>query len=307
MITHYFKTVQDAELRVLDTIRNGVWTHVVAPSDDELAALGRDFALDEAILEDSKDFFEVPRMERSGGVSYFFTRYPYDEKDEDIDTAPLLIVIGESFVITIAKRPVPQFAPFVNGKVSVVTTQKTKLFINLIGAVTAAFELELVRLRRIVHRNRLKLGRIGPKEIQRLVNYENGLNNMIAALVPTNTWLNQVTNGNFIQLYNEDVELMEDVVIANNQLIESSRSVMKTIQNVRSASEAIMTSRLNATIQTLTIITIILTIPTVVSSLYGMNVPLPFSGDPLAFWLILVAIMALVSGVVYAFKRSEWL
>lgn len=53
------------------------------------------------------DFFKVPRFEKERSVSYFFTRYPFDERDEDIGTAPLMIAIGESFVLTVMQRPVP--------------------------------------------------------------------------------------------------------------------------------------------------------------------------------------------------------
>jgi len=307
MITHYFKTVQDTELKELPSSRAGVWTHVVAPTEAELTELVRDYGLDEAILADAQDFYEVPRMERSGGVHYFFTRYNFDEKDRITDTAPLLLVMGESFVLTMALREVPQFSKLIEQPNQLVTTQKTKLFITLLDLVTSSFERELTRLRRIVHKDRVKLRHIGPKEIQRLVNYENELNSIIAAVVPTNSWLGQVTNGNHIQMFTEDVEMMEDLLIANRQLIDSSRQLLLTIQNVRNASEAIMTSNLNATIKTLTLLTILLTIPTIVASLYGMNVPLPLQDNIFSFWLLLLVIVGAVSGALYFFKRNEWL
>ncbi len=307
MITHYFKTLKDSELKTIDSPRNGVWTHAINPTDEELAVLVEDFSLDETIVEDAKDFFEVPRMERSQGATYFFTRYPFDEKKEAIDTAPLLIIMGESFVLTIALREVPQFENFLNGKVNINTTQKAKLFIQFMDVLTKSYERELTRLRKAVHKNRNKLRKIGPQDIERLVNYENELNNMIAAVVPTNTWLNQVTSGNYMQLYNEDIELMEDLMIANSQLVDSARQVLMTIQNIRSATEAIMTSALNNSIRTLTVLTILLTIPTIISSLYGMNVDLPFFANPFAFWIILAIIFLLVTGTIAVFKRNEWL
>jgi len=307
MITHYFKTLKDTELKKIDAVRTGVWTHVVAPTEDELVKVIGEYGLDESIVADVQDFFEVPRMEKSGSATYFFTRYPFDEKDEDIDTAPLLIVMGESFVVTMSMREVPQFKAFIEGQTDVHTTQKARFFIQIMDTLTKSYEYELMRLRKSVQSNREKLRKIGSREIERLVNYEHELNDMIAAVVPTNIWLQQVTTGNYMQLFSEDVELMEDLMIANNQLIDSARSVMKTIQNIRSATESIMTNKLNATIQTLTILTIILTIPTIVASLYGMNVPLPLAHNPLAFWMILTIIVLAVSVVILIFKKSRWL
>jgi|SRR6056297_797395 len=306
MITHYFRTVKDSELKELPKSRSGVWTHVIDPADEEIAQLVGEYSLDEAILEDARDFFEVPRMERSQGATYFFTRYPYTQNQEDIDTAPLLIVMGESFVLTVALKEVPQFKPFIEGTEVVVTTQKAKLFIQIMAALTTAFERKLVRLRRAVHRDRAKIRQIGSREIERFVNYEHELSDMTAALIPTNAWLNQVTTGNFMQLYNDDIELMEDLMIANSQLVDSARTVMKTIQNVRSATEAILTNRLNTTIQTLTVLTILLTIPTVVSSIFGMNVPIPLADAPWMFAAILTTIGLCVLITVLVLKRNRW-
>lgn len=307
MITHYFKTIKDTELKIIDEPRSGVWTHLVAPTEAELQEVIDTYGLDDAVVADSKDFFEVPRIEKSGNATYFFTRYPFDDPDEDIDTGLLLIVMGESFVATIAPREVPQFETFFKGEVVVHTTQKAKFFIQILDVITQSFDQKLIYLRREVQKERTKLRQIGNREIERLVNYEHELNDVITALVPTHASLQQVTVGNYMQLYSEDMELMEDLLIAHTQLIDSARSVLKTVQNVRTASEAILTNKLNATVQTLTILTIMLTIPTIVASIYGMNVPLPLEHNPLAFWIIMVFMLVIVLSTVFVFKRNKWL
>ena len=307
MITHYFKTVQEMELKVVDSIKAGVWTHVVDPTDAEVEQIANEYALDATVLEDARDFFEVPRMERKGGVTYFFTRYPFDEKVEDSGTAPLLIVMGESFLLTFSVREVPQFQDFITATETFATTQNAKFFIQIMNSITFSYEKELVRFRKLVQRDRARLRRLGSRQIERLVDFENDLNDMISALVPTNIWLQQVTAGNYMQLFNEDVELMNDLMIANSQLVDSARSVLKTIQNIRTATEAILTNKLNTTIRTLTILTIILTIPTIVASLFGMNVAIPFASNPHAFWFVIGFIAVVVSGVVLLFKKNKWL
>ena len=173
--------------------------------------------------------------------------------------------------------------------------------------VVDAFELDLVRLRRSVHRDRAKLLRIGNKEIERFVAVEHKLNDMIAAVLPTNMALQQITKTGAIKLHADDVDLMEDLVIDNTQLVDSARSVLKTIQNVRSAAEAILTNTLNNRIKTLTVLTILLTIPTIISSLYGMNVPLPGMNEPWAFSVVLGAIVLVVGFVLWLFRKNEWL
>lgn len=307
MITYYFRTIKDESLKEVEDFRTGVWIHAASTSQPELSQLFKQLSLDEDLVEDAQDFFEVPRFERESGATFFFTRYPFNEKKEDTDTAPLLIVVGESFVLTVVQREIPQFKALFNGTLDIHTTQKTKLFIQMMEAITASFEKQLVLLRRNVHKERARLRRIGNREIEKFVTYEHKLNDMITSIVPTNTALNKMVKGNYIQMYPEDIELMEDLIIDNTQLIESARSVLNTIQNVRSATEAILANNLNTTIKTLTVLTILLTIPTIVASLYGMNVPLPLQDSPHAFWGVVGIIIASVSVVVWYFKRNEWL
>jgi magnesium transporter len=96
-------------------------------------------------------------------------------------------------------------------------------------------------------------------------------------------------------------------VIDNTQLVDSARSVLKTIQNVRSAAEAILTNTLNNRIKTLTVLTILLTIPTIISSLYGMNVSLPGMQEPWAFTAVIGSIVVSVGLVLWLFKKNQWL
>lgn len=306
MITYYFRTVKDTELKTVEAQRTGLWIHVEAPTPAELEAVIRDFGLDDDIIKDSQDFFEVPRLERSAGATYFFTRYPYREPAEDSDTAPLLIVMGESFVMTVAVRPVPFLAALREGKVPVVTTQKAKLFILIMDTLTQAFDSELVRLRKAVQKDRARLRKIGPREIERLVSYETKLNHMVDALVPTNAWLQQVPKSHDMQLYADDIEVMEDLVIANSQVVNQARSILKTIQNIRGSIEAIMTSRLNNSLSILTVLTILLTVPLVIASLYGMNVPLPLQDSQYAFFYILAANVVVLTGLAWLFNKKGW-
>jgi magnesium transporter len=306
MITYYFRTIKDSAMKTLPEFRSGVWVHVVSPTAEEIARLIKEFSLDDDIIEDAQDFFEVPRLERSMGATYFFTRYPYREQAEDSDTAPLLIVMGESFVLTMAVREVPALERLFNGSEAVVTTQKAKLFIQIMDAVTTAFDTELIRLRKGVQKDRARLRKIGLREIERLVQYETKLNNMVDTLVPTNAWLQQVPKGNYMQLYNEDIEMMGDLEIANSQVVNQARSILKTIQNVRGSIEAIMTSRLNNSLSILTVLTILLTVPLVIASLYGMNVPLPFQEGKYTFYSLIGLNFIILGILMYVFRQKNW-
>lgn len=306
MITYYFRTIKDEEVKELTEPRTGVWVNVVNPDEEELVALTKTFSLNEDVIEDARDPYEVPRLERSQGATYFFTRYPLRGEQQENSTAPLLIIVGESFVITISPKELPLFKKMIAGEEEVYTTQKAKFFIKIMDTITLAFDRELLRLRKNVHKDRVRIQSIGTREIERLVQYENVLNNMIDALLPTNTGLQQITAGSYMQLFNEDVEEMQDLVIANGQVVNSARSVLKTIQNIRSSTEAIMTSKLNTSLSVLTVLTILLTVPLVIASLYGMNVELPFKDGQYTFYGILVFNVVVLAILVAIFKKKDW-
>ena len=99
---------------------------------------------------------------------------------------------------------------------------------------------------------------------------------------------------------------MEDLVIANSQVVNSARSILKTIQNIRGGVEAIMTSRLNNSLSILTVLTILLTVPLVIASLYGMNIDLPFQDSQYAFIGIIIANVVILSVLGYIFKQKNW-
>ncbi len=306
MITYYYRDLKDENLVEISSPAAGVWVNAINPTDDEVKELIKDFSLDEDILEDAKDFYEVPRLERSGGATYFFTRYPQYDQYQDNTTAPLLIIVGESFIVTFAVRENNLFKKIIQGDEIVETTQKAKFFGQIMDIITDSFDKELLRLRKAVHKDRVRLQSIGTREIERLVSYETTLNSMIDALIPTNTWLQQVTTGNYMQLFNEDLENMQDLVIANSQVVNSARSVLKTIQNIRGAIEAIMTSRLNNALRILTVLTILLTVPLVIASLYGMNVKLPFQEGSHTFYFILLLNVVILGALIVVFRKNQW-
>ncbi len=307
MMHHYLRTSSEEPLTEVDEITPGVWTHLAGHSEEEIATVIAEYELEETIVEDIKDFFEVPRFEIEDGKAYFFTRYPYDVKDHDIDTAPILFILGETSLITIAEQEVPFLKVFAEGKRPYVTTKNTGLFLELLTELMVAYSRKLTRTRKLVYRDMGRVRSMRGKDLQRLVFIEQELNEMISALVPTNVWFNHLTKGNHLRFTEADRELLEDLLIDCGQLIDSAKSILKTIQNIRGASEAILAQGLNNTIRTLTAVTIVLTIPTLISSLFGMNVPNPLEGYPHAFWMVLALILVAMMVTIHFFNKNRWM
>lgn len=129
----------------------------------------------------------------------------------------------------------------------------------------------------------------------------------MAALQPYGIVLHALLNGKYIRLHERDEDLIEDLQLSTSELVELTKSRLKTIQNIREAYSTIATNNLNQIFKRLTSIAIFMSIPTIVGGLYGMNIALPFDHRPEAFWIVLGFIAAVITSFVVYFKKNKWL
>jgi magnesium transporter len=306
MISYFYRAPHDTSLQTLPKPGKDTWVHAESPTSEELDLLAADLALDRDLLRDAVDFYEVPRFESEDGTAYFFTRFPHQSETE-VGTSPILITVGPTAVLTVSLDHPACFDRYLTGTAPLVTTERAKLFLKLMGAINVTYRTNLITIGRDVQRNRVNFGKIKNRDIVRLVGFESTLNNFISALVPTYAALRTILSGSNLPLKEEDRDNMEDIQLENQQIVESAKANLKNIQNIRSAYTAIVTNNLNSVIKLLTSITIILTIPMIITSVYGMNVPLPWSGSPHVFSGIIVAIVLAMAAVAYVFNRQDWL
>lgn len=306
MVSIYYRNVKENILKTLDEFKIGSWIAVNVPTDEDIAYLVSTFSLNEGLLRDALDPYEVPRVEIDGQVTYIFARYPYAADDRTL-TAPFLIVMGEDFIVTIAAQTFPIEQKFFSGATEFFTTQKTKFFLQFFFQINAAYTSFLHTMSRQLRAVTSQLERIENKDILQLVTYEGVLNDFISALTPTNTMLQNLLSGRYLKLYKDDQDLIEDLFLSNGQLLEMSNLSLKTIVNVRQAYSTIVTNNLNRVIKLLTSLTILLTIPTMIASLFGMNVALPLQDAPHAFATILLLVLGITSLLLFIFFKNRWL
>ena len=237
---------------------------------------------------------------------YVFTRVPQTASGETT-TVPLLIAVGEQFVLTISREKLDLLEKFFSGKFDIYTTQKTKLLLQILFELTHVYQTSLTAINRRVRSTSVNLDRVSNDDVRQFVAFEITTNDFLDALVPTEVLLRNIVTGKFFRLFEDDRELMDDLVLGTRQGIELGRASLKTITNIRGAYSTIMTNNLNRVIKLLTALTIVFTIPTMIASLYGMNVPLPFSGSAAAFWVILLLTALVSAAVLGLFARNRWL
>lgn len=308
MINIFHSTNVSTDLKPLKKAKNGSWIHVVEPTEDELEQLCNDYKLEIDLLRDANDLYETPRVERDEGSTYVFARYCFPQ-GIDIATEPILIIYTKNNLITIQRRKHTILDRIINGAVPVATTQKTKTFLQILAAINYSYERHMYSVNKHIIGLRGKLSKtdIRNEYFIEFIDIEENLNEYLTALQPQSGMYKSLLNGRFLPLFEADKDLVEDLLLTTTELIDLIKSRIKTISNIRDAYSTIMANNLNRIFKRLTSIGIFLTVPTIVASLYGMNVELPNADSGFAFFEIMVIIALATGGIIVVFKRLKWL
>jgi magnesium transporter len=307
MITYYYKTLRTPAIETPDTYKKGVWIHVENPSDVETLQLIRDFSIEPGMLEDARDEDEIPRMEKEDGLSYIFMRFAYRGLDREPLTAPLLIIFGKDLLITVTQVHLPAVDTIVNGKFEFATTQRAKLVLQLMQIIGEQYDSFVTQSSRRVKqiRGRLKGHEIRSQDFIDFVAIQDELNEFLGALQPMNSVLRRILLGKHLPLFEEDQDIVEDIMLNNEQSIEACTSNIKSIDGIREAHSAISSDSLNRTMKILTVATLGITIPNVCFGIYSMNVPLPLQHRPYMFWIVITFTILLTATVFIIGRRKR--
>ncbi len=307
MQTVYYRNIKGPALGTIDQPKRGSWLRIVDPSNEELEQLEKKYNLDADLLNDGVDLYEAPRIEREGGNIYLYVRY-CRPSGQYTSTHPLLIVIMSDMLITISKVEADPINKLIDSGV-IVTTQKIKLVLQILEEMNKGYRQYLngVTKKILSTRNKLQRTVVSNEDILNFIDVEEDLNEFLAALQPYGIVLHALLNGKHMKLHEEDEDLIEDLQLSSSELIELTKSRLKTIQNLREAYNTIATNNLNKVFKRLTSIAIFLSIPTIVVGFYGMNVILPFQNDPNAFIIVSGITVIIMLCFVIFFQRKKWL
>jgi magnesium transporter len=305
MIKYFYKSLRNEAVKEIDQPKPGTWVHAEAPSEDDIELLLTRFGLDEGFLQDALDEDEVPRLEREGDQTYIFVRYAYKTKDGDLDTAPLLIVVDPKIVMTISPLVLPVAERLLNGKTPA-TTQRTKLILLILSHISDQYDVFISQTSRKIKsiRSRLRNNGVTNQDLIDFATIEDELNEFHSSLQPTNAALRRLLASRQLKLFEEDQDIVEDLLLNNEQSIEAIRSNLKSIANIREAYSAISANNLNRTLTILTITTVLIALPNVFFGMYGMNVRLPFQHASFAFAGIIAFNVTLIA-LILVFVRKK--
>lgn len=308
MISMYKNTEQG--LVTLNEPVNGSWINVINPSSEEITWLvGQKIPQD--YLTYSLDLDERPRTERENGDLLIILRIPYYQgqaADIPYTTVPMGIILTDRFILTICRWENDILKELTTGRLRSLSTSKRNRFILRLLLNTAdKYLVHLREINKMVDALEDQLQKsTRNKEVLELVKYQKSLTYFTTALKANELMLERLNRSQMFKTYPEDDDLLEDVIIENQQAIEMTNVSTNILSGMMDAFASIISNNLNGVMKFLAAITIVLSVPTMIASFFGMNVTLPLENHPAAFVAIIVFAVFVSLMIAYIFVKRDW-
>ncbi len=304
-----FKTEKNV-LRELDEIEDGAWIHLVNPQEAEMHFLSEKLGIELIHLKAALDEEERARIEFEDAYTLIIVDTPIlgnDETGNKYTTLPMGIILTSKNIITVSIKDLQLFKEFHGGYVRDFYTEKKTRFILQMLYRNATFFLNYLRhidrmstkIERELHKS------LKNKELIQLLELEKSLVYFTTSLKGNEVVLEKLLRQENVKKYPEDKELLEDVIVENRQAIEMANIYSNVLNGVMGAFASVISNNLNIKMKFLTAITIVMSIPTMISSFFGMNVNIPLAHNSNAFIIIgIISILLAAATGGYLAKRK---
>ena len=282
----------------------GNWIHMVSPSDEEIKIVCENINIQEDFIRYALDPEEKARIdvEDDDNTILFIIDTPIMEIESGAkvySTMPIgVIFVRDDYIITVSYSKNPILEEFTKRRIkTVVTYKKSRMLLQLFYSNSEMFLNMLKKLNKEteIAENVLK-NSMKNKELLKLLSLEKGLVYFTTSLKSNEVVMEKTMRGNLIKLYDEDEDILEDAIIENKQAIEMAKIYRDILTGTMDAYASIISNNLNGVMKYLTSITIVLAIPTMIASYWGMNVPVPMQSSPLGF--IMVVMLSVLIGMI---------
>ena len=315
MLKIYNTDLETNKLEEIKEFKKGAWINLVNPSELEIRKVCENVQIQEDFIRDALDYEEKARIdqEEDDNTVLFVVDVPIIEKNEDNDiytTMPLgMIVVRDDFFITVSLKKNKVIEEFEKRKIKNFQTYKKTRFIFQILYLNSSYYLNYLKrinketeIAEYILKNSMK-----NKELLKLLSLEKGLVYFTTSLKSNEIVMEKTMRGKIIKLYEDDEDILEDAITENRQAIEMAQIYSNILNGTMDAYASIISNNLNGVMKFLTSITIVLAVPTMISSFWGMNVNLPFQNSPIGFVLMIFISVVLTLLVTWWLKRKDML
>lgn len=301
-------------LQQISKLEPGCWINLIDPTDEELIMVSQRTKVPLEILRAPLDDEETSRLEVDGDITSIIVDIPFIEVDDSYltyDTYPLSIIHTKSDLITICLKDSKILNDFIDGKIkSFFTFKRSRFILQILYRIAAYY---LIYLRQIDKKSVLiekKLYKsMKNKELILLLSLEKSLVYFSTSLKSNDITLEKMLKLDFIQKYEEDKDILEDVIIENKQAIEMANIYSNILSGTMDAFASVISNNLNIVMKFLASITIVMSIPNIISGIFGMNLNNPidkiFNGSYMGFSLVILIMIIACSLSIYLLSKKD--
>lgn len=312
MINIYYTDTDNNKTEMIKEYKKGSWINMVSPTEQEIEDVCKKLNIQDDFIRYSLDAEEKARIDiEDDGTMLFIVDIPIIEKENDSEvytTMPIgMIIVRDDYFITVSLKNnsiIKELKNKINK--SIVTYKKSRLIFQILYQNAATFLnlLKKINKETEIAENVLKKS-MKNKELLKLLSLEKSLVYFTTSLKANEVVMEKTLRGKIIKLYEEDEDILEDAIIENKQAIEMSKIYSDILNGTMDAYASIISNNLNGVMKFLTSITIILSIPTMVASFWGMNVKVPMQDNIYGFFIItLISILIAIIAMIWLKKKD---
>ena len=308
MVKMYNTDIESNITKCTTEYKKGNWINMVSPTEEEIAEVCKNVNIEENFIRYALDNEEKARIdiEDEDNTVLFIIDVPVRERERDsiiYSTMAIgIIFVRDDYFITVSLNKNQIIENLENKLKNIITYKKSRLLLQIFYS-NAEMYLNLLKkinketeIAEYILKNSMK-----NKELLKLLSLEKSLVYFTTSLKSNEVVMEKTMRGKIVKLYEEDEDLLEDSIIENKQAIEMSKIYSDILTGTMDAYASIISNNLNGVMKFLTSITIILAIPTMLASYWGMNVKVPLENNPYAFYIILLV------SVIIAIIVTLWL
>jgi len=306
-----YQVVEDKLIQVQE-IAHGTWVNLVCPGEEEINRVASALNIPQENLRAALDEEERPRMEREEeeGQTLILIDTPYIEKEDKINvytTLPLGLILTKECFVTVCLKEDTILKHFIGSRVKGFNPHfKNRFVLQLLYRNAAQFLLYLRHIDRLITRLEEELQKsMRNRELFQLLKLQKSLIYFSTSLKSNELVLNKLLKLDFLQKYPDDTDLLEDVIIENRQAIEMTNIYSGILSGISETFASIVSNNLNMVMKFLTSVTILLALPTMFSSFFGMNVRVPGQDWPFSFGVIAGISLAVVGLAAFLLARRK--
>lgn len=306
-----YKGNENTGITRVDNPVEGCWINLIDPTTDEIDSI-KALGIPSDFLTYALDLDERPRTEKEDdGTTLIMLRIPFfqgEKLDVPYTSIPLGIILTENLIITVCKKHNVILEELLRTKGRGISTAKRVRLVLRILLLTA--NQFLVYLREINHTVELVEDKLQASmrnnEVMELLKYQKSLVYFTTALRSNELMMERLQKTPLFHKFPEDEDLLEDVLTENQQAIEMVAIAGNILSSMMDAFASIISNNLNVVMKFLASMTIILSIPTIITSYFGMNVNLPLQSNPLAFLWIIIIFLLFCTVTIFIFIKKDW-